>query len=86
MFPIIGIVVVLACIAGGYLIEKGNLLVLMQPAELLMGIVAGGLLWLHWPVAGAACFLTGALLSRFGWVAAGRASAKNPLAVFASQA
>jgi chemotaxis protein MotA len=36
MFPIIGIVVVLACIAGGYLIEKGNLLVLMQPAELLI--------------------------------------------------
>ena len=36
MFPIIGIVVVLGCIAGGYLIEKGNLLVLMQPAELLI--------------------------------------------------
>jgi chemotaxis protein MotA len=36
MFPIIGVVVVLGCIAGGYLIEKGNLLVLMQPAELLI--------------------------------------------------
>jgi chemotaxis protein MotA len=36
MFPIIGIVVVLGCIAGGYLIEKGNLMVLMQPAELLI--------------------------------------------------
>jgi chemotaxis protein MotA len=36
MFPIIGIVVVLACIAGGYLMEKGNFLVLMQPAELLI--------------------------------------------------
>ena len=36
MFPIVGIVVVLGCIAGGYLIEKGNLLVLMQPAELLI--------------------------------------------------
>jgi chemotaxis protein MotA len=36
MFPIIGIVVVFGCIAGGYLIEKGNLLVLMQPAELLI--------------------------------------------------
>src|SRR5579862_1807609 len=36
MFPIIGIVVVLACIAGGYLMEKGNLLVLMQPTELLI--------------------------------------------------
>ena len=39
MFPVIGIVVVLGCIAGGYLMEKGNLLVLMQPAELL--IIAG---------------------------------------------
>ena len=36
MFPVIGIVVVLVCIAGGYLMEKGNLLVLMQPAELLI--------------------------------------------------
>jgi chemotaxis protein MotA len=36
MFPILGILVVLGCIAGGYLMEKGNLLVLMQPAELLI--------------------------------------------------
>ena len=36
MFPILGILVVLGCIAGGYLIEKGNLLVLMQPAEMLI--------------------------------------------------
>src|SRR5579883_2692865 len=36
MFPIIGIAVVIGCIVGGYLIEKGNLLVLMQPAELLI--------------------------------------------------
>jgi chemotaxis protein MotA len=36
MIPIVGIVVVLGCIAGGYLMEKGNLLVLMQPAELLI--------------------------------------------------
>jgi len=39
MFPVLGIVVVFGCIAGGYLIEKGNMLVLMQPAELL--IIAG---------------------------------------------
>lgn len=39
MFPIVGILVVLGCIAGGYLMEKGNLLVLMQPAEL---IIIGG--------------------------------------------
>jgi len=36
LFPIIGIVVVLGCIAGGYLMEKGNFMVLMQPAELLI--------------------------------------------------
>lgn len=36
MFPIVGILIVFGCIAGGYLIEKGNLLVLMQPAELLI--------------------------------------------------
>ncbi len=36
MFPIIGILVVFGCIAGGYLMEKGNFLVLMQPAELLI--------------------------------------------------
>src|SRR5580700_9146847 len=36
MVPVIGMLVVLGCIAGGYLIEKGNLLVLMQPAELLI--------------------------------------------------
>jgi chemotaxis protein MotA len=36
MFAIVGILVVVGCIAGGYLIEKGNLLVLMQPAELLI--------------------------------------------------
>ena len=46
MFPIIGLIVVLGCIAGGYLIEKGNLLVLMQPSELLIigGAALGTLL------------------------------------------
>ncbi|HUA87167.1 MAG TPA: flagellar motor stator protein MotA [Bryobacteraceae bacterium] len=42
MFPVVGIVIVFGCIAGGYLVEKGNLLVLMQPAELL--IIAGAAL------------------------------------------
>jgi chemotaxis protein MotA len=36
MFQIIGIVVVFGAVAGGYLMEKGNLLVLLQPAELLI--------------------------------------------------
>ena len=39
MFSIIGIVVVLGAIVGGYLMEHGNLMVLMQPAEL---VIIGG--------------------------------------------
>jgi chemotaxis protein MotA len=39
MFAIIGIVVVFGCIVAGYLMEHGNLRVLMQPAEL---IIIGG--------------------------------------------
>src|SRR5271165_3164639 len=36
MFAIIGAVVVIAAIIGGYLMEHGNLMVLMQAAELLI--------------------------------------------------
>lgn len=36
MFVIIGIVLVIAAIVGGYLMEHGNLRVLLQPAELLI--------------------------------------------------
>src|ERR1022692_4975609 len=39
MFSIIGIVVVFGCIAAGYLMEHGNIKVLLQPAEL---IIIGG--------------------------------------------
>jgi chemotaxis protein MotA len=39
MFSIIGIVVVFGAIVAGYLMEKGSLLVLMQPAEL---VIIGG--------------------------------------------
>lgn len=39
MFALIGIVVVIGAIVAGYLMEKGNLLVLMQPAEL---VIIGG--------------------------------------------
>ncbi|MBZ5578348.1 MAG: flagellar motor stator protein MotA [Acidobacteriia bacterium] len=39
MFAIIGIVVVFGAVVGGYLMEKGHLGVLLQPAELL--IIAG---------------------------------------------
>jgi len=39
MFAIIGIVVVFGCVVAGYLMEHGNLRVLVQPAEL---IIIGG--------------------------------------------
>jgi len=39
MFSIIGIVVVIGAVIGGYLMEKGNLMVLVQPAEL---VIIGG--------------------------------------------
>jgi chemotaxis protein MotA len=46
MFPIIGIVVVIGAVVGGYLLEHGNLLVLFQPAELVIigGAAAGTVL------------------------------------------
>lgn len=46
MFALIGIVVVIGSIIGGYLMEKGKLLVLMQPAELIIigGAAVGTLL------------------------------------------
>jgi chemotaxis protein MotA len=39
MFAIIGIIIVFGAVAGGYLMEHGNIKVLMQPAEL---IIIGG--------------------------------------------
>jgi len=36
MFAIIGIVVVFGCVVAGYLMEHGNMLVLLQPSELIM--------------------------------------------------
>ena len=40
MFTIIGIVVVFGAVLAGYLMEHGNLKVLIQPAE-LVGTAAG---------------------------------------------
>src|SRR5579883_2866040 len=39
MFPVIGILVVIGAVVGGYLLEKGHLAVLVQPAEL---VIIGG--------------------------------------------
>src|SRR5579863_1335224 len=46
MFAIIGIAVVFGCVIAGYLMEKGNLKVLVQPAELvvILGAAIGTLL------------------------------------------
>jgi chemotaxis protein MotA len=46
MFAIIGIVLVFASVIGGFLMEKGHILVLLQPAELLLiaGAATGTLL------------------------------------------
>jgi chemotaxis protein MotA len=46
MFAIIGIVVVFGCVVAGYLMEHGNLRVLLQPAELIIigGAAVGTLL------------------------------------------
>src|SRR5579883_3301479 len=46
MFVIIGILIVLGAIAGGYLMEHGHLLVLLQPAELviILGAAIGTIL------------------------------------------
>ncbi len=46
MFAVVGIVLVFACVIGGFLMEKGHLAVLLQPAELLIigGAATGSLL------------------------------------------
>jgi chemotaxis protein MotA len=46
MFAIIGIIIVFGCVAAGYLMEHGNLRVLVQPAELIIigGAAVGTLL------------------------------------------
>jgi chemotaxis protein MotA len=46
MFPVIGIVVVLVAVIGGFLLEHGNPKVLIQPAELIIigGAAAGAVL------------------------------------------
>jgi chemotaxis protein MotA len=46
MFIVIGAIVVFGCIVGGFLMEHGNILVLLQPAELIIigGAAVGTLL------------------------------------------
>src|SRR5579883_2849746 len=51
MFQIIGIVVVFGAVVGGYLMEKGNIRVLLQPAELviILGAAIGTVLIANLP-------------------------------------
>ena len=51
MFSIIGILIVIAAIMGGYLMEHGNVKVLLQPAELLIiGGAAMGTVLIAYPL------------------------------------
>lgn len=58
---------------------------LLMPAEILSGPLSLALITFGWPGVAAVCFMSGALLSRFGWVQAGKQSSRDPEAVFASQ-
>ncbi len=44
MFPIIGFIIVTGCVIGGYLLEHGNMSVILQPVELMIigGAALGG--------------------------------------------
>lgn len=58
----------------------------LRLAGALAGPVTLVLRLLGWIPGAAVAFLLGALVSRYGWIMAGRASAEDPAAVFASQA
>jgi chemotaxis protein MotA len=62
MFAIIGVVLVLGAIVGGYLMEHGNLMVLVQPAELvIIGGAAIGTLLIANPLSVLIKIATGAM-------------------------
>ena len=58
---------------------------LLLPAEILAGPLSLALLALHLESWAAGAFLLGSLLSRIGWIQAGKQSARDPEAAFASQ-
>lgn len=66
-------------------LRQGGPGVLLRTSGLLAGpgsLVLRLLGWIPWA---ASAFLAGALISRYGWLAAGRASGRDPEATFASQ-
>ena len=58
---------------------------MLKTAEILTGPLSLVLRAFGWVPFAAAAFVIGSFISRFGWVRAGRDSAKDPAAVFASQ-
>lgn len=66
-------------------IHEGRGGMLLMPAEILSGPLSLALLALHLAPWAAGAFLLGSLLSRFGWIQAGKQSARDPEALFASQ-
>lgn len=71
--------------AGDRALRQGGPGVLLRTSGLLAGpgsLVLRLLGWIPWA---ASAFLAGALISRYGWLAAGRASGRDPEATFASQ-
>lgn len=57
---------------------------LLLPAEWLSGPISLALITFGLSRTAAVCFMLGSLLSRFGWVQAGKQSARDPEAAFAS--
>ena len=56
MLVIIGYVVVLACVFGGFMLEKGNIMVILEALTNEIIIIAGGV-WLYTPDRSAAAFI-----------------------------
>ena len=57
---------------------------LLMPAEILLGPLSLALVSLGWVYWASGVFLVGAALSRVGWIQAGKQSARDPEAAFAS--
>ncbi len=66
-------------------VHEGTSGKMLKTAEILTGPLALALRACGLVPFAAASFITGSFISRFGWLRAGRASAKDPSAVFASQ-
>ena len=66
-------------------LHKGLWGSILQGAEIMTGPVTLTLLLLGQVLPAAIVFLGGAFANRFGWIEAGRVSALDPEAVFASQ-